>query len=67
MDGIPSCGKKILVILKYTIGTAGTCSPVHIVALLVCFNIHIRKSVLWILFPIAGCNPVAINKWGGGK
>jgi hypothetical protein len=30
-----------------------------------CFNTHIRKSVLWILFPIAGCNPVAINKWGG--
>jgi len=24
-------------------------------------------SVLWILSPIAGCNPVAINKWGGGK
>jgi len=21
----------------------------------------------WSLFPIAGCNPVAINKWGGGK
>ena len=29
------------------------------------FNTHIPKSVLWILFPIAGCNPVAIIKWGG--
>jgi hypothetical protein len=53
--------KKILVILKHTIGTAEYSSSVHIVALLVCFNMHIRKSVLWRLFPIAGCNPVGIT------
>ena len=31
------------------------------------FNKHIQKSVLtiWSVFPIAGCNPVAIIKWGG--
>ena len=37
------------------------------VVMTVFFNTHIRKSVLRSLFPIAGCNPVAIIKWGGGK
>ena len=23
--------------------------------------------MIWILFPVAGCNPVVINKRGGGK
>jgi hypothetical protein len=30
-----------------------------------CFNTRIGNSALWILFPIAGCNPVAFIKWGG--
>jgi hypothetical protein len=27
---------------------------------LVCFNKHIENSVLWRMFPVAGCNPVDI-------
>jgi hypothetical protein len=45
-------------ILKHTERDGCTHSAVHIVALSVCFNIHIRKSVLRRMFPVAGCNPV---------
>jgi hypothetical protein len=67
VDGIPSCGKKILVIKANWYLLTLNQNRTHSVT--VCFNKHFRKRVLtnWSVFPIAGCNPVAINKWGGGK
>ena len=62
----PCVGKKILVIKANWYLLTLTQNRTHSVT--VCFNKHIGNSVLtinWSLFPIAGCNPVAIVKWGG--
>ena len=68
MDGIPSCGKKILVIKANWYLLTLNQNRTHSVT--VCFNKHILKSVLknWSVFPVAGCNPVVIlsrvaDKW----
>jgi hypothetical protein len=56
----PFVDKKILVIKANWYLRTLTPSRTHSVT--VCFNKHIRKSVLqiWSVFPIAGCNPVVI-------
>ena len=61
----PYVDKKILVIKTNWYLLTLNQNRTHSVT--VCFNKHFRKRVLtnWSVFPIAGCNPVAIIKWGG--
>ena len=55
----PYVDKKILVILKHSIGTASHCRLVHIVALLECFNIHIE--LIWAEMPQTVCLEIGVE------